>query len=94
MNIGILPNVSSILRNLDASSTLSEKFSRQPCEDFLKGICTKLPCDSWHPPACKFSISLNRVVNSAQSAYFRTGRLKNNQTKSRKKVKTKVQLLL
>ena len=31
------------------------------------------------------SIKLNRDVNSAQSAHSRTGRLKNNQTKSRKK---------
>ena len=41
------------------------------------------------------SISLNRIVNSAQSAYFRTGRMKNNRTKSPKKDEvTKVQLLL
>ena len=37
--------------------------------------------------------SQNRVVNSAQSAHSRTGRLKNNQTKSRKRVVTKVQWL-
>ena len=40
------------------------------------------------------SPSLNRDVNSAQSAHSRTGRLKKNQTKAEKKVTTKVQLLL
>ena len=40
------------------------------------------------------SMSLNRVVNSAQIACFRSGRLKNNQTKSRRRMKAKVQLLL
>ena len=58
--------------------------NRQPCKDFLKGICTKLPCDNWHPPE-----SQNRVVHSAISARFRTGRLRNNQIKSRKRVVTK-----
>ena len=23
-------------------------------ENFLKGTCTKLPCDHWHPPECQF----------------------------------------
>ena len=32
----------------------SGKFDRQPCKNFLKGICTKSPCDSWHPPECQF----------------------------------------
>ena len=35
----------------------SGKSIRQPCKDFLKGICTKLPCDSWHPPECQFEKS-------------------------------------
>ena len=64
----------------------SGKSNRQPCKDFLKGICTKLPCDNWHPPE-----SQNRVVHSAISARFRTGRLRNNQIKSRKRVVTKMQ---
>ena len=38
------------------------------------------------------SIKLNRDVSSAQSAHSRTGRLKNNQTKSRKRVMKKEQL--
>ena len=32
----------------------SGKFVRQPCKDYLKGICTKSPCDDWHPPECHF----------------------------------------
>ena len=32
----------------------SGQTNRQPRKDFLKGICTKLPCDYWHPPECQF----------------------------------------
>ena len=32
----------------------SGKFDRQPCKNFLKGICTESPCDNWHPPECHF----------------------------------------
>ena len=32
----------------------SGKTNRQPCRDFLKSSCTKLPCDKWHPPECQF----------------------------------------
>ena len=35
----------------------SGKFARQPCKDNLKDICTKSPCDCWHPPECQFSDS-------------------------------------
>ena len=31
----------------------SGKFARQPCRDYLNGICTKSPCDYWHPPECQ-----------------------------------------
>ena len=71
----------------------SEKFNRPPCKHLMKGTCTKLLCEYWHPPECQF-YKRNRDVSSALSAHSRTGRLKNNQTKSRKRVKTKVQLLL
>ena len=66
----------------------SVKSNWQPCKDFLKGICTKLPCDNWHPPE-----SQNRVVHSATSGRFRTGRVRNNQIKRRKRVVTKMQWL-
>ena len=61
----------------------SGKSNRQPCKDL--GICTKLLCDNWHPPE-----SRNRVVHSAISARSRTGTLRNNQIKSRKRVVTKM----
>ena len=32
----------------------SGKTDRQPCKNFLKGSCTQLPCDYWHPPECQF----------------------------------------
>ena len=32
----------------------SWKFARQPCKDYLKGICTKSLCDYCHPPECHF----------------------------------------
>ena len=32
----------------------SGKFARQPCRDYLNGICTKSPCDHWHPTKCQF----------------------------------------
>ena len=27
---------------------------RQPCRCFLKGTCTRSPCEHWHPPECQF----------------------------------------
>ena len=32
----------------------SGKVARQPCRDYLKGTCTKSPCDYWHPPVGLF----------------------------------------
>ena len=32
----------------------SGKFAGQQCIDYLKGFCTKSPCDDWHPPECQF----------------------------------------
>ena len=34
--------------------TPSGRSNRQQCKDFLKDICTKLPCDNGHPPECQF----------------------------------------
>ena len=53
----------------------SEKFNRPPCKYFLKGGIGILQNVN--------STKLNRNVSSAQRAHSRTGRLKNNQTKSR-----------
>ena len=27
---------------------------RQPCRYYLKGTCTRAPCEYWHPPECQF----------------------------------------
>ena len=70
----------------------SEKCNRPPCKYFMKGTCTKSSCEYWHPPNVR-SIKRNRDVRSALSAHSCTGRFTNNQAKSRKRVKTKVQLL-
>ena len=35
----------------------SGKFDRQPRKNFLKCICTELPCDDWHAPECQFYMS-------------------------------------
>ena len=32
----------------------SGKTNRQPCKNFLKGTCTELLCEYWHPPECQF----------------------------------------
>ena len=70
--------------------SLSGKSNRQPWRDLLKGICTKVPCGNWHPPDVNF-LSLNRFVNSAKSARFRTGRLRNNRIEGPRRVVTNVQ---
>ena len=28
--------------------------ARLPCKDYLKGTCTTLFCETWHPPGCLF----------------------------------------
>ena len=66
-------------------------FSRQPCKDFLKYLCTNSLCDYLHPPECQFNIHLNRDVNSVKSVRLHTGRLKVNPAKNRKRMVTKVQ---
>ena len=40
-------------RSLSGRSS-SGKTKRQPCKNFLKGTCTKSPCDYWHPPESQF----------------------------------------
>ena len=42
-------------------------------------------------PNANSSLNQNRDVNSPQSAHFRTGRLRNNQTEGRRRVVTKMQ---
>ena len=32
----------------------SDRMSRWPCKDYLKGTCTNSFCEKWHPPECLF----------------------------------------
>ena len=66
----------------------SGKTDRQPCKNFLKGSCTKSPCHYWHPPECQFFQSESGYRFGAR---LHTGRLRNSQTKGRRRVVTKVQ---
>ena len=79
----------SVSRKRNArGKSASGKFSRQPCKNTLNYFVTTGILSNVN------SFSLNRDVNSAQSAHFRTGRLRNNPTKGRRRVMTKVQLPL
>ena len=62
----------------------SGKSNRQPCKNFLKKVLALNHLVSIGILPNVISISQNRVVNSAQGANLRTGRLRNNQTESRK----------
>ena len=35
---------------------------RPPCRYFLKGTCTRSPCEYWHPPECQFFKTQNRAL--------------------------------
>ena len=37
----------------------SGRMARLPCKDYLKGTCTTLFCEKWHPPECLFYKSEN-----------------------------------
>ena len=37
----------------------SDRMSRLPCKDYLKGTCTNSFCEKWHPPECLFYKSEN-----------------------------------
>ena len=47
----------------------SGKTSRQPCKNFVKGTCTELPCDCWHPPECQFFKSESGCKFGAECSY-------------------------
>ena len=38
----------------EAEASLWNSIDRSPCKYFLKGTCTKSPCEYWHPPECQF----------------------------------------
>ena len=48
----------------------SGKFDRQPCRNFLRGICSKSPRDFWHPPECQFyeAESVSKFVDKCSFA--------------------------
>ena len=79
-------------RNLRGRSP-SGKTNRLPCRDFLKGTCTKLPCDHWHPPECQCYKTQSGCRFGDDFVRFRTGRLRNNQRNPWKRTVTKVQWL-
>ena len=47
----------------------SGKSNRQPCKYFLKGTCTKSPCDYWHPPECQFYKSKSGCKFGAECSF-------------------------
>ena len=57
---------------------------RQPCRYFLKGTCTRSPCECWHPPECQF-YKTELVCEQGISVCSRITRLMNKQTKSQRK---------
>ena len=48
----------------------SEKFNRPPCKYFLKGTCTKSPCEYWHPPECQFCKSKSGCQFGAECLFL------------------------
>ena len=49
------------------------KFARQPCRDYLKGICTKSPCDYWHtepPESLSILRKSTKVLGSIRRVRF------------------------
>ena len=63
-----------------------------PCKDYLKGTCTTLFCEKWHPPECLFYKSENDA-DLCKSALMHTARLMNSLAKGSKRMVTKVQWL-
>ena len=47
----------------------SEKFNRQPCKYFLKGTCTKSPCEYWHLPECQFFLTKSGCKFGAECSF-------------------------
>ena len=57
---------------------------RQPCRYYLKGTCTRTPCEYWHRPSANF-IKQKRVVSLETRVCFLITRLTNNKIKNRKR---------
>ena len=70
----------------------SGRMSRLPCKDYLKGTCSNLFCEKWHPPECLFYKSENGC-RFGENALMRIARLMNSLAKGVKRMVTKVQWL-
>ena len=66
----------------------SGKILRQPCRYYLKGTCTRSPCEYWHPPECQFFKTESGCKAGAGVCSCKT-RLKNNQEKAEKELLTR-----
>ena len=42
-------------RSIRGKSNHGATILRQPCGKYLKGTCTRAPCEYWHPPECQFN---------------------------------------
>ena len=76
----------------EAEVRLAELFNNR-ADIFLKGTCTRSPCEYWHPPECQF-IHSKLGCKFGNKCSFRTGRSRNNKIKSPRRVVTKEQWLL
>ena len=68
----------------------SGKTKRQPCKNFSKGTCTKLPYDCWHPPIRQFFQSESGCKFGAECS-FPHWKVKVNPAKKRIQMVTIVQ---
>ena len=58
---------------------------RQPCRYYLKGTCTRSPCEYRHPPKCQICKNESGCKKQEISVCFRITRLMNNQIKCSKR---------
>ena len=72
----------------------SEKFNRPPCKDFLKGTCTKSPCEYWHPPECQFYKTESGCKFGAECSFPLRKFEEQPNKRPKKRMQAKVQLLL
>ena len=59
-------------------------FLRQTCRYYLKGTCTRTPCEHWHPPECRFYKN-ESGCKAGDQCLFPHHEVDNNQTKSQRK---------
>ena len=57
---------------------------RQPCRYFLKGTCTRSPCECWHLPECQFYKN-ESGCKAGDKCLFPHHRLTNKEVRSRKR---------